>query len=253
VANLREIDSYLTDLLDAASFHDVSENGIQVPGRTEVRRVVTGVSATRDLLRQAVEREADLVLVHHGIFWTFDRGRPSDVTLERLRLLLAADVGLIAQHLPLDAHPEHGNNALLCEALGADRHEPYRMADGTLVGRIAHFDGEGIAVDALTAHVHEVLGQKPLRLDGGPARVRRAAIVSGAAADDAGHAAQQGCDLLLTGEPRERTQAEAREWGITVLAAGHHATETRGVRRLGDLLADRFGIEHVFVDVPNPV
>jgi dinuclear metal center YbgI/SA1388 family protein len=253
VADLAAIDSYLAELLDTASFDDVSVNGLQVPGRREVRRVVTGVSATRDLLEQAVQREADLVLVHHGLFWTFDRGAPGRITLERLRLLLANDIGLIAQHLPLDAHPVHGNNALLCDALGVDEHEPYRMADGTLVGRIAHFSGEGIAVDALTAQVHEVLGQAPLRLDGGPQRVRRAAVVSGAAADDAGHAAGLGCDLLLTGEPRERTQAEAREHGITVLAAGHHATETRGVQRLGELLERELGIEHVWVDVPNPV
>ncbi len=252
MASSAEIVTFLDHLLEPERFRDVALNGLQVPGADRVERVATGVSATRELLERAVAADAQLVLVHHGLFWTFDEPGLTPITRERLRVLLAGDVGLLAHHLPLDAHPEHGNNALLADALGATRHEPYALADGTPVGRVAHWEG-GIGLDALVARVAQACGRGPLVLGGGPDVVNRAAIVSGAAADEAARAAALGLDLLLTGEPRERTQAEAREAGITVLAAGHHDTETRGVRRLGDLLADRFGLEHVWIDVPNPV
>ena len=252
MASSAAIVSFLDELLQPGEFRDVSVNGLQIPGREEVFRVATGVSATRELLERAVTADAQLVLVHHGLFWTFDDAGLDAITRERVRILLAADVGLLAHHLPLDAHPEHGNNALLAEALGADGHDVYAMADGTPVGRVARFDG-GVALDELVTRVAATTGREPLRLGAGPDVVHRAAIVSGAAADEAPRAAAMGLDLLLTGEPRERTQAEARESGITVLAAGHHDTETLGVRRLGDLLADRFGLEHVWIDVPNPV
>lgn len=253
MARTRDVVTFLDELLHPAGFDDVAVNGLQVPGRAEVSRVVTGVSATRELVQRAVELEAGLVLVHHGLFWTFDRPGLTPLVVERLRPLLRYDVNLVGQHLPLDAHAEHGNNALLAEALGCDDHEPFADAWGHAVGRIARWDGDGIALEELVQRVARVTKRQPLLLDGGPERVRRAAIASGAAADEAAHAAALGLDALVTGEPRERTTAEAREARISVLAAGHHATETLGVQRLGELLAERFDLEHHWVDVPNPV
>ncbi len=238
----------LDDLLQTDAFDDMGPNGLQVPGRQEVGRVVTGVSATRALIERAVELEADLVLVHHGLFWNFDAPGMTSVLAERLRPLFKHDIALAAYHLPLDAHPEHGNNALLAEALGCDAHEPFAG-----IGSLGTFAGDGVPVDELLARVQRACARTPLLQGAGPGHVRRIGIVSGSAAGSLGAAADAGCDAFLTGEPKEHVMGEATERGIHFIAAGHYATETFGVRRLGDLLEREMGIEHVFVDLPNPV
>ena len=236
----------LDAILQADSFADYGPNGLQVPGREVVQRVVTGVSATKALLMRAAELDAGLVLVHHGLFWDGQPLALSPVLAERLRVLLVHDIGLAAYHLPLDAHPEYGNNALLAEALGCERHAPFAG-----IGRVAEFDGIGIA--DLLARVRETTGREPLLQGAGPEQVGRVGIVSGGAASVLGEAIEAGLDAFITGEPKERAMADATEAGIHFIAAGHYATETFGIRRLGDLLAADLGVEHVFVDLPNPV
>jgi dinuclear metal center YbgI/SA1388 family protein len=246
----------LDALLEPAAFQDLGPNGLQVPpppGREEVARVVTGVTAQRALIDRAVECGAQLVLVHHGLFWDFKPAGLSAVLAERLRPLFEHGIALAAYHLPLDAHPEVGNNAILSNALGCERHEPFGSYRGTPVGRAGTFAGDGVAATDLFARVREVTGREPTVFDGGPERVRRIGIVSGSAAETLDEAVALGLDAFLTGEPREHVMADAREAGIHFIAAGHYATETFGVRALGDRLAARFGVEHVFVDVPNPV
>ena len=238
----------LDELLDPAAFDDYGPNGLQVPGPSEVRRVVTGVSAQRPLAERAVELGAELVLVHHGLFWKFLPVGLTPVLAERLRPLFKHDVGLAAYHLPLDAHPEVGNNALLAEGLGCAEHEAFAT-----IGRAGTFAGEGIAAADLFARVEELTQRPPLVFDTGPERVRRIAIVSGAGASRLPLAVAEGFDAFLTGEPSEHVMADAREAGIHFIAAGHYATETFGVRRLGDWLAARFGVEHHWIDIPNPV
>ena len=238
----------LDELLDPAAFDDYGPNGLQVPGPSEVRRVVTGVSAQRPLAERAVELGAELVLVHHGLFWKFLPVGLSPVLAERLRPLYKHDVGLAAYHLPLDAHPEVGNNALLAAGLGCAEHEAFAT-----IGRAGTFAGEGIAAAGLFARVEELTRRPPLVFDTGPERVRRIAIVSGAGASRLPLAVAEGFDAFLTGEPSEHVMADAREAGIHFIAAGHYATETFGIRALGDWLAGRFGVEHLWVDVPNPV
>jgi dinuclear metal center YbgI/SA1388 family protein len=238
----------LDELLDPAAFEDYGPNGLQVPGPSEVRRVVTGVSAQRPLAERAVELGAELVLVHHGLFWKFLPVGLTPVLAERLRPLFKHDVGLAAYHLPLDAHPEVGNNALLAEGLGCAEHEAFAT-----IGRAGTFAGEGIAAADLFARVEELTQRPPLVFDTGPERVRRIAIVSGAGASRLPLAVAEGFDAFLTGEPSEHVMADAREAGIHFIAAGHYATETLGVRRLGDWLAARFGVEHHWIDIPNPV
>jgi len=239
--------AHLDELLEPSAFTDMGPNGLQVPGRTEVRRVVTGVTAQRALFERAIEAEAELVLVHHGLFWEFHPVGLTPTLAERLRSLFKHDIALAAYHLPLDAHPEHGNNALLAEALGAATHEPFGD-----VGRGATF-AEPVPAAELVARVAAVTGREPLVFDGGPPEVRRLAVISGGAASRLPHAIAEGYDAFLTGEPKENVMADAREAGIHFIGAGHYATETFGVRRLGDLLAARFGVEHVWVDLPNPV
>jgi dinuclear metal center YbgI/SA1388 family protein len=238
----------LDELLDPAAFDDYGPNGLQVPGGPEVRRVATGVTAQRSLIERAVALDAQLVLVHHGLFWKFLPTGLSPVLAGRLRPLFKHDIGLAAYHLPLDAHPEVGNNALLAEALGCSAHEAFAQ-----IGRAASYGPEGIAAGELFARVEAVTARTPLVFDAGPERVRRLAIVSGAGASRLPLAVAERFDAFLTGEPSEHVMADAREAGIHFIAAGHYATETFGVRRLGDWLAGSFGVDHHWIDIPNPV
>lgn len=245
--------SELDELLDPGSFDDYGPNGLQVPGATSVRKMVSGVSASVQLFERAAEEAAQLVLVHHGLFWP---GMPQHIDRalhRRLRPLFAHDIALAAYHLPLDGHPRIGNNALLARAIGCARTSPFALHRGMPIGVAGAFDGEGVAADELFARVADVTAREPLVLPYGPARIRSIGIVSGGAADYLGEAIAAGHDAFLTGEPAERVMTQAREAGIHFIAAGHYATETFGVRAVGEHLRARFGIEHVFVDDPNPI
>ena len=240
-------------LLQPGSFRDYGPNGLQVPGASQIHRLVSGVSAQRELFERALELEAQLVLVHHGLFWDFLPTGLGRRQIERLRVLLAADLNLLAYHLPLDAHPEIGNNALLARALGCTGHEPFAEHRGQPIGRLGRFD-EPVAIGALLARVQVACGGRPPLCQGaGPELVRSIGIVSGSAADSLDEAIERGCNAFLTGEPREHVMADARESGIHFIAAGHYATETHGIRALGERLAERFGLEHRFVDLRNEV
>jgi dinuclear metal center YbgI/SA1388 family protein len=251
-ARLQDIVSELDELLQPHHFKDYGPNGLQVPGRDEVTTVVSGVSAQLELFERAAAEKADLVLVHHGLFW--GSMGPIDLTMKRrLALLFERDMSLLAYHLPLDAHPEVGNNALLAAAVGADESEPFGISRGAAIGRMAGFHGTGVLAGELLVRVGKATGREPLCFPAGPERVRRLAIVSGGGCDFLGDAIAAGADAFLTGEPTERVMAQAIEGGVHFLAAGHYATETFGVRSLGEHLAARFGVRHVFVDVPNPI
>ena len=248
-----EILAFLDDLLEPEAFDDYGPNGLQVPGAAQVTKVATGVSAHRELIERAIAADAQLVLTHHGMLWDADPRRISRQQAARLRLLLGADVGLAAYHLPLDAHPEVGNNAILVERLGATDPRPFAELRGRAIGFAARFPGEGVPARELFARVRETVGREPLVFDAGPDPVRTIAVVSGGAARSVAEAIDSGLDAFLTGEPTESVMADAREGGVHFIAAGHYATETFGIRRLGELVAERFGIEHEFIDVPNPI
>jgi dinuclear metal center YbgI/SA1388 family protein len=253
MTEIRTLIAAADELLEPGRFRDMGPNGLQVPGAAEVTRIVTGVSAQRALIEAAIERGAQLVLVHHGLFWDFLPTGLTPVLAERLRLLFRHDVSLAGYHLPLDAHPAIGNNALLAERLGCERHEAWGDLRGTPIGRAATLPGDGVPAGELLDRVRALTGQEPVAFDAGPPRVRRIAIVSGSGADLLPAAVAEGFDAFLTGEPREHVMADAREAGIHFVAAGHYATETLGIRALGEWLAERFGLEHEFVDIPNPV
>lgn len=250
---VREILEYLDGLLTPDEFEDYSPNGLQIPGAARVSVVATGVSGQLELFERARELGAELVIVHHGILWDFQPRRVSSQQAARLRTLLCAGIALAAYHLPLDAHPTFGNNALLAERLGASSHAPFGMHRGRPIGVAAHFKGEGLPKAELFDRVRSVTEREPLVLGAGPERVRSLGIVSGAGADSLPEAVARGLDGLLTGEPREHVVADAREAGVHFIAAGHYATETLGVRRLGELVAERFSIKHKFIDIANPV
>jgi dinuclear metal center YbgI/SA1388 family protein len=253
MASCNRIIGYLDDLLDPTAYDDYGPNGLQVPGRDEIQTVVTGVSANVGLFTRAREEGADLVLVHHGLFWS-GPPRPLDrASKRRLQLLFDADLALAAYHLPLDGHLEVGNNALLARAIGAAAVEPFAPHKGATVGVRARFPDAGIAPAELVARVRSATDREPLAFTAGPDPVRTIGIASGAGADHLEDAIAEGLDAFVTGEPAERSMARAQEAGVHFLAAGHYATETFGVRALGERLAERFGCRHVFVDVPNPI
>ena len=240
-------------LLEPGHFEDYCVNGLQVPGPDSVQRIASGVSAHVELFQRAAEEHAQLLIVHHGLFWG-PGVRTIDASLKRrLEVLFDEDIALAAYHLPLDAHPQLGNNALLARALGTTELEPFARHRGATIGFLATLPQGGLSGEQLRRQVQQLTGREPLWFDFGPERIERLAIVSGAGGDFIAEAVAAGAQGLLTGEAPERSMADAREAGIHLLAAGHYATETFGVRALGEHLADRFSLQHVFIDVPNPL
>jgi dinuclear metal center YbgI/SA1388 family protein len=252
-ARLADIVQELDGLLTPERFDDYCPNGLQVPGCELVETVATGVSAHVELFERARGADAQLVLAHHGLFWGSGPRAIDAALARRLRVLFESDMSLLAYHLPLDAHPDVGNNALLARALGGTRLEPFAGHRGEPIGCLAELRGEGVPIAELLTRVQDATSREPLAFDYGPPLVKRIAIVTGAAADQFEEAIAAGADAFLTGEPAERVMAQAREAHVHFLAAGHYATETFGVRALGELLVERFGVRHVFLDIPNPI
>jgi dinuclear metal center YbgI/SA1388 family protein len=252
VAERDAIIAHLDELLETGAFDDYGPNGLQVPGAQEVSLVATGVSAHRELFERAAESGAQLLLCHHGILWDSHPRALTPQLKARLAALFEADLSLAAYHLPLDAHPEVGNNALICEALGLERAEPFAEHRGRSIGFVGRSD-EGIPIDELLERCRAVFGRAPFAWDAGPELVRSLGVVSGGAASSFAEAVALGLDAFLTGEPAEFAMADAREAEVHFIAAGHYATETLGIRRIGELVSERFGVDHRFVDVPNPV
>jgi dinuclear metal center YbgI/SA1388 family protein len=253
VAQRDEIISFCDELLDAPSFGDYCPNGLQVPGAAEVSKVVTGVSAHLELLDRARDAGAQMVLAHHGLFWESQPRALSEPMAARLRVALAAGLSVAGYHLPLDAHPQIGNNALLCGGLGFEPDgESFAETRGRLIGAIGRRD-EPVGATELFERIGELVGRAPLVFNSGPAEVRSIGVVTGGGAGYLHEAVELGLDVFLTGEPAEPAMADAREGAIHFVAAGHYATETFGIRRLGELVAERFGVAHEFLEIPNPV
>ena len=245
--------SHLDETLDSGAFADYGPNGLQVPGSRQVSTIATGVSAGLELFERAKDEGAEMILVHHGLFWG---GQPQALTATmaaRLKGLLSDDVSLAAYHLPLDAHAWLGNNALLADTLGVADRRPLGETKGRPIGLHGRLGHDGIPLDELVERVRSATGNDPLVFAEGPEVVRTIGIVTGGGARMVSDAIALGLDAFLTGEPTESVMTEARDAGIHFIAAGHYATETFGVRALGDLLAERFDVRHVFIDIPNPV
>jgi dinuclear metal center YbgI/SA1388 family protein len=252
VAGRDEIIAFLDELLEAHDFEDYGPNGLQVVGAPEVSVVATGVSAHLELFRLAAAEGAQMVLCHHGMLWHKQPIVVDAQRRERLEALFAADMSLVAYHLPLDAHPDVGNNALICEALGLQLDAPFGEHGGRSIGFVGR-PPEPLPRAELIERCRLAFRRDPLAFEYGPDPVRSVGVISGGGASSVAEAAGLGLDAFVTGEPSEPTMADARERGITFVAGGHWATETFGVRRLGELLAERFGVEHRFLPIPNPV
>jgi dinuclear metal center YbgI/SA1388 family protein len=247
MARRDEIIRYANELLEIHRFPEYGTPGLQVLGADDVTKIACGVSSSIELFERSAAAGAQLVIVHHGMFW---RNEPVWIDRRqrgRLEALFAADLNLAAYHLALDAHPEIGNNALLAEALGVEVEQPFgEVGQG---GRLAH----PVGIDEFLGRIRETVGRDPLSFPHGPDRIQRVAICSGGAGGELIRAAHEGYDLFLTGEPGEPSLQVSRELGIHFVAGGHDATERLGVQALSQRLAERFSLEWEFVPVENPV
>lgn len=237
--------------LDAAKIADYCPNGLQVEGRGRVNRIVSGVTASQALIDAAVAAEADVILVHHGYFWKGENPCVVGMKQRRLKTLLRHDLSLLAYHLPLDVHPEVGNNVQLAERLGIVVEGPLEPGNPRNVALLGHLP-EALGAAQFAARVGAVLGREPLLVDAGKP-IRTVGWCTGGGQGYIDQAIAAGVDLYLTGEASEQTFHSAQENGISFIAAGHHATERYGVQALGDYLAREFAIEHLFIDCPNPI
>ena len=243
-----ELDGYLGTLLEVDRFKDYGPNGLQVEGKAQVRKLVSGVTASLAMIEAAAAAGADALLVHHGLFWRNQDGRLTGWLKRRVKALMAHDMSLFAYHLPLDAHPEHGNNAQLGARLKL-------TVDGRFgeqqLGFIGH-PPQPLTAAALAALVQFRLGRAPLLVEGDGRAIRRVAWCTGGAQGWFEAAIAAGADAYLTGEISEPQAHLARETGVAFYACGHHATERYGAPALGGHVAQLFGLEHEFIDVDNP-
>ncbi|KMZ13222.1 hypothetical protein BHUM_00319c [Candidatus Burkholderia humilis] len=244
-----ELELYLNNLLEIGRFKDYCPNGLQVEGTRRVQKIATGVTASLAFLEAALEWGADTVLVHHGYFWKNEAPQVTGRKYQRLKTLIQNDINLFAYHLPLDSHPDFGNNAQLGSRLGL-------IADGRFADQdldwIATL-GMPLSLEHFSATVENALGRKPLVFGDADMQLRRVAWCTGGAQGYFDAAITAGADVFVSGEVSEQTMHIAAESGVAYIAAGHHATERYGVQALGSHLLEQFDIEHVFIDIDNPV
>jgi dinuclear metal center YbgI/SA1388 family protein len=248
--DLLTLETYCSELLDAAAFDDYCPNGIQVEACEQVGRLMVGVTACQSLIEAARDWRADLLLVHHGYFWKGEPAPLRGVKGRRIKSLIDARVSLLAYHLPLDAHPLYGNNAQLGQRLAIEQPAPAEEGTGLIwQGRFE----PPLSGAELSVRIAKALGREPLHISAGQGPIDRVGWCTGAAQGYLERAVSLGLDAFISGEVSEATVHMARETGVDYFAAGHHATERYGVQALGRHLAERFTLEYRFVDIDNPV
>lgn len=250
--NLKDLDETLKTLLKPELFNDYCPNGIQVEGKEVVGKIVTGVTASKALIEAAINENADLVLVHHGYFWKGENPSITGLKKVRLKLLLEKNISLCAYHLPLDAHPELGNNAQLARVLSLSTQTIQSTSEGHPIIYMGSLE-RAMDFDNFTAHIESKLNRKPLSVKGDNKLIKTLAWCTGAAQGLIEHAIDAGVDAYITGEISEQTVHMARESGLHLFSAGHHATERYGVQALGSYLENQCDIVHNFIDIDNPV
>ena len=251
MVTLLELTKYTNSFLNIDHYKDYCPNGLQVEGADNVQRIVTGVTASQALLDAAVDKKADVVLVHHGYFWRNEDLRVIGIKRNRLATLLLNDISLLAYHLPLDVHPQLGNNAQLAQLLGI-------QVDGVLIdesqsvcGSYGQFN-QAVSAQACKRQIDLKLQRDCIHIDAGPATITRIGWCTGAGQGFIELAIKQNLDAYISGEISEPTAHVAREASIHYFAAGHHATERYGIQALGEHLSRKFGVSHEFVDIDNP-
>lgn len=246
---LNDLTTYLTQILQPERFNDYCPNGLQVEGRCEVRKIVTGVTASMALIDAAISRQADVILVHHGYFWRGESQAIVGMKKRRIQALLAQDISLMAYHLPLDAHPEFGNNVMLGQQLGL---RITRWLDDKQMLAVSDLP-QAMTLRELCAFVQTKLDRTPQLIGQAERLIRTVAWCTGAAQHYIAQAIEANVDVYISGEISEQTVHAVRESNTAYIAAGHHATERYGVAALGAHLAEKWGISHEFIEIENPV
>lgn len=247
MANRNDILNKINEWLQPENFQDYAPNGLQVEGSDEVTRIITGVTASQALIDAAVEQNADMILVHHGYFWKGEDQTIRGMKKNRIKQLLDNNINLVAYHLPLDDHPDYGNNRQLADVLNIQNPRPL---DGLVwQGELP----EPMTPEHFGLHIARALHRQPLHVGQGKAEIKTVAWCTGAAQGFINVALAAGVDAYLSGEISEPTTHTARECGIHYYAAGHHATERYGVQALGKAISEEFGVLHKFIDCDNPV
>jgi dinuclear metal center YbgI/SA1388 family protein len=246
-----DLNNYLKEYLATDDFKDYCPNGLQVEGKPEINKIVTGVSASVELFERAIEQNADAIIVHHGMIWEFERPVYRGGYKKRVKTLLDADVSLFGYHLPLDAHAEVGNNVQIAQLFSLNSLEPFAEYKGKEIG----FKGVCQPKHAMDIfdQIKSEINESALIFPFGPEKITSIGIVSGGAQKDVKAAVTEELDLYITGEVSEHILHYVKEEEIHFVAAGHHATERFGIKALGNHIADKFGLEVDYVDIPNPV
>ena len=251
MVQLKNLLNYSNNMLEIERFNDYCPNGLQIEGKSEIKKIVSGVTASQALIDAAIKEQADVLMVHHGYFWKGEDERIIGLKYQRVRSLIESGINLVAYHLPLDAHPLYGNNAKLAEILDievAGRFPPGNDAVG-MYGTLK----TPMSATNFSQMVMQAFDREPLHIGDNSEQIHTIAWCSGAAQSYIEAAAELGVDAYLTGEISEQTVHIARESGLHFYAAGHHATERYGVQAFAEHLASHFDLEHQFIDIPNPV
>jgi dinuclear metal center YbgI/SA1388 family protein len=252
MADRDQVVQFCDDLLDSSQYRDIALNGLQIEGKDQIDRITLAVSCNQHTIDAAIASRSDAILVHHGLVLNGQVGDIRGPVRKRLKGILSNDINLIGYHLPLDGHPEVGNNACLASALQLSIVEPLDTYGPPAIGYLCS-TGDSMPVSDLAKRLGAVTNQSVVLLDGGQDHVDRVAVLCGSGAPGLEEAAAKGCQVLVTGDAKEPTMALARELGVTVLVGGHEATERLGVQALAERLRHVFGIEYHFVDDPNPL
>ncbi len=249
---LSELVGQLNTLLDVASIQDYCPNGLQIEGAPVVHKIVGGVTASQALIDEAISRNADAILVHHGYFWKGENPVIQGIKRKRIASLLAHDISLLAYHLPLDVHPELGNNARLARLLGLQVCGPLDLQSRNSVGIVVELP-ESLSAESFSLHISDVLGREVQHFGDSKKKIKRLGLCTGAAQGMIDKAVDLQLDGYLSGEVSEPTFHIAMETGVNYFAAGHHATEREGVKALGEYLSEKYKLAFEFIDITNPV
>ena len=252
MAKLQDIIQWCDQTLKSTEFKDYAPNGLQIEGKTEVRKILAAVTASQDAIDAAIRENADLLLVHHGYFWKGEAYPITGMRGKRIKSLIQHDISLLAYHLPLDSHPSLGNNAAIADLLKLERIEALDPSERHPIGNIGYLN-QPMPVEEFKKFVSEKLKFDVTHLPADKNMIEKVGFCTGGAQDFIVKAAEQGCDAYISGEVSERTFYEAKELDVHYFACGHHATERYGVQRLGQAISEQFDIEYVYFELNNPI
>ena len=252
MTKLQDIIQWCDQTLKSSEFKDYAPNGLQIEGKTEVRKILAAVTASQDAIDAAIRENADLLLVHHGYFWKGEAYPITGMRGKRIKSLIQHDISLLAYHLPLDSHPSLGNNAAIADLLELERIEALDPSERHPIGNIGYLN-QPMPVEEFKKFVSEKLKFDVTHLPADKNMIEKVGFCTGGAQDFIVKAAEQGCDAYISGEVSERTFYEAKELGVHYFACGHHATERYGVQRLGQAISEQFDIEYVYFELNNPI